>query len=415
MIDVVRFLTGSKIADNLQTALNTLVVTSLGLRYDGNLNDMYYRIGFMLNGAPKTLEFVDRDSGVLVTVMDLLSIVGKLGKEVLTALAPLDLTLDMPAVEADQICTPPFPCTCEADIYCPLRRHRRARRALGANVSMAGKSSVMEDGDQPTGITVSYLNGDGQAASTVDADGIWEEDVENDIKGDINAPKEGAGVASEDLGQAMAEMLEGQLSGAMISSSSRGANSGVKIVRMVAQPGRMVPYVPKWPGTALRNESLSRRVVLPPLSRKQEEAIRRRLAGCSKLRPYEYRMRMLSCCGERRCVTPKLSLGGSLRLTITDTVAAIEGSMRLQLMGPGMGLPSIDETKTGRLEIAYAEAKTICDFIPGLKTYCLPGSIGGGSATFDLGFMGITYSLTISFDVAKVCLVDILPCSRIPV
>ena len=62
---------------------------------------------------------------------------------------------------------------------------------------------------------------------------------------------------------------------------------------------------------------------------------------------------------------------------------------------------------------AYAEAKNVCDIVPGLNAFCL-GSIGGGQTTFSLDVLGVTLSLTLHFNVVDVCLVDLLPCNLIP-
>ena len=98
---------------------------------------------------------------------------------------------------------------------------------------------------------------------------------------------------------------------------------------------------------------------------------------------------------------------------LTSQIAALEGSLRVQLIGPGMGLASIDETWGGRFEIAYAKANNICDLVPKLSTYCI-GNIGGGSTKFELSWLGFDYELTVNFDWATVCLTDILPCGMIP-
>ena len=172
--------------------------------------------------------------------------------------------------------------------------------------------------------------------------------------------------------------------------------------------------MPLQPGTPIHNESLLSQVALPPLSQEQQEVIRRRLEGCSILRPWKYRFRLIGCCGRQKCVTPKFKVSGSWRLQVTADVAAIESSMRLQLMAPGMGLASVDKTVSGRFEIAYAEARTVCDFVPQLKEFCL-GRIGGGSTVFSIDYLGVKFERKLSFDIADICLVDILPCDKMKI
>jgi len=422
----------------VKTVLNFLVVTTLGLRYDGALNDVYYRIGFTLNGVPKVLEFLDQNSGVLVTPFDLLSVVGQLGKEVLMALAPLDLRIDLPTLTADPICTPPFPCLTDLEVYCPLdrRRNLRALEAVGGGAARNASLDAYESDRRhdSRSITVSYLDAYGQTATapieggTAATTSSWQEEVpEAQSREQLETEEAVADEEEEDLGEALAKSLEAQLNAAVQSDlKAKGLTArgdAIKIVQMVGAPSRLVPYTPIKNGLVANASVTARasaphlldamppaRVKLPPLTKEQEKRLRRRLSNCDVL---QYRLRLTDTCGTQLCITPRMSVGGYVRLQITEQVAAIEGSMRLQITGPGMGLPSIDETIGGRVEIAYAEAKNVCDIVPGLNDFCL-GRIGGGETTFSLDVLGVTLSLTLNFNVVDVCLVDLLPCNLIP-
>ena len=438
--NVIRYVAGNKAADQLRTIIETIVVTSLGLRYGGDSN-MYYRLGFTLNGVPKMLEFLDRNKGVLIKLFDLLSVVGGIGKQVLTALAPLDITIDLPTMQADAICTPAMPCICDTEIYCPLDR-RRSRALTSATPSPGEMSGAVRaaralagaaEGDavrvhtprlhahNASSITVSYLDANGQTATTEDGEGSeaeWEEDVPDFDE-----------MSREELGDMMANELQAQLNEELSAMPNIKAGS-VKIIKMVGRPGKLVPYMPlaQAAATAItkaatgpHNHSMplpKSRVILPPFTKKEELGMRRRLSNC--VGKYtgvpvlsRYRLLLTGCCGYQTCADARFSLSGSVRLQITSQIAALEGSLRVQLIGPGMGLASIDETWGGRFEIAYAKANNICDLVPKLSTYCI-GNIGGGSTKFELSWLGFDYELTVNFDWATVCLTDILPCGMIP-
>ena len=421
LVNIVGRLGGSRVAEQLRTArgFRFLEVSSIRLRYVGSLNDIFYQIGFTLDGVAKMLEFVNKDHSPLVTLFDLLPVIGALGREVLAALAPLDISIEILWVGAP-ICLPAFPCVCGAELYCPSRRRSRSLAVAGANASSAaaiGDASAQSSKSgrvQPTALAVSFVDGDGLARFIGNEDGEKATSEEGDVTGnaeeDGRKAQERPGAASEDLGEMMAGALEGELGSAL--------GSTVKIVRMVAKKSTgPIPYQPLLAHETIRNRNdsqSSHRVVLPPLSKEQEEALRRRLGHCGLFNAWTYRMRMTACCGERTCIAPKLQLSSVVRLQITESIVAVDSSARLQLLAPGFGLHSIDKTVSARSEISYGEVNTLCDLVPSLGDFCL-GRLGGGQSSFSLKYLGLDFWLDVFFDSTDVCLDDILPCQLLSI
>jgi len=112
----------------LDTAFGLFEVTSILMFRTGG-PFVTYEIGLTINDEPKTLKF--KLIRMPTNIADFFGLIGQLGVELLSSLAPLDKTIETPNREGSQICAPPMPCMCGPELYCGGRRARE-RRQLAA-------------------------------------------------------------------------------------------------------------------------------------------------------------------------------------------------------------------------------------------------------------------------------------------
>jgi len=334
----------------LEQAFGLFSVNSIKIKYTGGAF-VNWEIGLVLNDNPKTLKF--RLPRFPTTLADFFVLIGQLGVEVLQALAPLDATRTLPGRNSDSICAPAMPCHCApVAIKCPDGQNWRDRRQMLQLSELAASSSHHR---RRLSTNASFTPGSGWDDSS---------NVTRTIK----------------LGRSSHPFTP-------------------------VQPADKLIYARPPSFIALNASNITLDTSSPimgPVLRKLNTARNCRLRDAS--------LDVQGCCDRRICAYAPLQINGSMRLQVTKEMASIKMEAKISLTAPGNGLPTIDKSLRGRVQVNYGAAGNLCDLVPGLKDFVV-GSIGGGETQMCFG----SKCLTITFpEVKGISLISLLPCDSLP-
>jgi len=314
-------------ADNLFVrildAAFILTAASVKVSYTGGAF-VDYEISLQLGDRETMLRF--RLVRLPTSLLDLFSLIGQLGVELLQAVAPMDYTLTVGEISSDPICAGFLPCLCGPRLQCVQDR----RRSLSSAVRNVTEASL----------------GDTSGRVHVDSRLSW------------------------------------------------------PVLPTVATSWPLAKESPT--RSATRNTSTPGKPTRANGSRD-----RRRLLFCGWGK--SLRLQFTQCCGDKLCANSPVRVQTNFRLQVTTLVATVTASARLILLGPGQGLKTFDETLSTTLSVGYGSATSLCDLVPGLRSFNV-GSMPGGSVQL----CALGYCININLPQWNgIALHQVLPCDRL--
>lgn len=105
----------------LNAAFGTVSADALRMKYSGGAF-VECEIDIVLVDQPRTLAF--KLIRIPTSRLDLFTLIGQLGAEILPLLSPLEGTVSLPQRDSDSICGPAIPCLCGPELGCSSRLRR---------------------------------------------------------------------------------------------------------------------------------------------------------------------------------------------------------------------------------------------------------------------------------------------------